>query len=168
MLFAVPLLSTAISGISEFSIHFRPKQSSKSYFPLMALSVLSLSASSSFNFCITACSNVDRSLHFCIVFVLISPAFFSAFMIGIAIGSNLECSGTARVTNQFCINLVQPVVFLIAAVNAATNFYGLVLHRKQNITLQTQRFVMIKTLDNPLIIDSSSPYASNSCASRHI
>lgn len=57
-------------------------------------------------------------------------------MIGVAVGSIVKCNGTAKITNQFCVNYGKPIVILNASINFATDVYVLVLPIRRVLDLQ--------------------------------
>ena len=58
--------------------------------------------------------------------IAVMTAFYTA-MIGIAIGSLMECDGLKALTVQFCKNYGGPVVMLNSAFNVVSDFFILIL-----------------------------------------
>lgn len=80
--------------------------------------------------------NVNRALRLLIYFGILFQALFYSAMIGVAIGSIVECSSSAEATNQFCVNYSRPVVVLNAVVNVITDIYVLLLPIPRVLKLQ--------------------------------
>ena len=80
--------------------------------------------------------NVNRALRLSTYIGIIFQALFYSAMIGLAIGSIVECSGPAQATQQFCINYGKPVVALNAVFNVVADIYVLLLPIPQVLKLQ--------------------------------
>ena len=80
--------------------------------------------------------NVNRALRLSIYFGILFQALFYSAMIGVAIGSIVECSSSTEVTKQFCVNYSRSVVVLNAVVNVITDIYVLLLPIPRILKLQ--------------------------------
>ena len=71
--------------------------------------------------------NVNRALRLSIYGGMIFQVLYYTAMIGLGIGSIVECNGPSQGNKQFCKNYGKPVVVLNATVNVVTDIYMLLL-----------------------------------------